>query len=103
MSPDGKSILVPSTNKSDDTNGLDVAVLLDAATGKEIRRFASHERWIRGASFTPDGVTLVTWDAKQPIRLWDAATGEKSKQYPLINPDTRGLGSAVRTIWPSLE
>jgi DNA-directed RNA polymerase specialized sigma24 family protein len=51
-----------------------------------------HEGWVAGAAFTPDGRTLVTWDAEQSVRLWDVATGEKRKQYRLLS---RGSGAAA--------
>jgi RNA polymerase sigma factor (sigma-70 family) len=79
MSGDGKRFVIAGTDQPQ------TAVIVDAVTGNEIRRLAGHDPWLTGAAFTPDGRTLVTWDAKQQVRLWDVATGETRKKYALID------------------
>ncbi len=48
------------------------------ATNQEVCRVPS-----RAASFgfTPDGKALVTWDANDGARLWDAATGKELRRF----------------------
>ena len=61
--------------------------LWDAKTGErlatfieeipsKIERFNRFGRVISGA-LTPDASTLVSWDIKQGIRLWDTKTGKR--------------------------
>jgi WD40 repeat protein len=50
FSPDGKSVLTGSVDKT--------ARLWDAATGKVIRAFTGHESHIYSVAFSPDGKVL---------------------------------------------
>ncbi len=91
VSPDGKWVVVPAAEKPAPDGGAKTCLLLDARTGKEIRRFADHKPPITGASFTPDGRTLVTWDGGLTVRLWDVATGARRKAYRLLAGGQGGL------------
>ena len=82
LSPDGKLLAARVKNPPGKPAAFTV-LLFDLASGKELHRLPGHEPWLVGAEFTPDGRTLVTWDDEQVVRLWDVATGEKSKQYSL--------------------
>lgn len=67
--------------------------LWDAATGKELRRFAAHEpnhnlvwrswqMWgLSGLAFTSDGDQLVSRGSDNMIRLWNAATGKRKREF----------------------
>lgn len=97
VSADGKSVVVvpPLTGTPGAKDaGPTVCLLLDVVTGKEIRRFGDHEGWVTGAAFTPDGATLVTWDADQMVRLWNVASGEKRTEYRLLGVGF-GAGLAI--------
>ncbi len=53
-----------------------VAVLWDAATGKELRRL-KHDRAVTALAFTPDGKRIASGASDNRIRLWDAADGKE--------------------------
>jgi WD40 repeat protein len=49
--------------------------LLDARTGKDMRRLGGHEKWPAGVAFSPCGNTLAT-ACSGLIRLWDLPAGK---------------------------
>jgi WD40 repeat protein/Flp pilus assembly protein TadD len=63
--PDGRRIVSGGWDKR--------ARLWDAATGRELRRFAGQEQAVRCAAFSPDGKVLAT--GADNLRLWDVETG----------------------------
>jgi hypothetical protein len=77
-------------------NGLRIATasqdgtvrVLDAATGKELHRFASG-RAARGLAFSPDGKTLALSQLGQGVSTWDIATGQRlqSNGYTNFSPE----------------
>jgi len=81
LSPDGKTLAM--TMRFEGT-----IRLVDAATGKEIRRLEGHARGFdatRSVDFAPDGKTLASVGMDGAIRLWDVATGkETQKLAPLL-------------------
>jgi WD40 repeat protein len=82
LAPDGKTLAM--TMRYEGT-----IRLVDASTGKEIRRFEGHGRGsgtrsVTRIDFSPDGKTLASVATDGTIRLWDVATGkETSKLAPL--------------------
>jgi RNA polymerase sigma factor (sigma-70 family) len=82
LAPDGK--IIAMTMRYEGT-----IRLVDAATGKEIRRLEGHGRGsgtrsVTRIDFSPDGKTLASVATDGTIRLWDVATGkETSKLAPL--------------------
>ena len=80
LTPDGKTLAITMRNEG-------TIRLVDAATGKEIRRLEGHARgnWTRSVDFAPDGKTLASVGTDGTIRLWDVATGkETQKLAPLL-------------------
>lgn len=55
--------------------------VLDAATGKEIRRFDGHDATIKALAFSPDGKMLAAADVEPVIRLWDIASGKELRRF----------------------
>jgi hypothetical protein len=49
--------------------------------GKERHTLMKVDEYLAGMSFTPDGRTLVIWDADRRVTVWDAATGKKLRQF----------------------
>jgi WD40 repeat protein len=78
FSPDGKTLAM---TESDDT-----FYLLDAMTGRILRRFSGHRPVVRGSkivsgveaiAFSPDGLLLASGATDQTVRLWQVATGKQ--------------------------
>jgi WD40 repeat protein len=69
--------------------------VFDVAGGRQVSRFDGHpaegEIQMTGLALSPDGRLLATCDYKR-IRLWDAATGEMKREFPMRG----GLASLVR-------
>jgi RNA polymerase sigma factor (sigma-70 family) len=65
FSPDGKMLL----------SGGDTIHLLDARTGRQVRRFPAHG----GVAFSPDGKTVACRGLDEVVRLWDTATGKEPR------------------------
>lgn len=82
FTPDGKTLAL---TLSDGSLGL-----LDAATGKERKRFRGPIAQTAAMAFTPEGKTLVTSShAPFPcIRLWDFETGKERQPLDRISPLT---------------
>ncbi len=67
LSPDGKLIAV--TGHEEDVR------LLDAASGRVVRRLRKEDTNATGLAFSPDGKTLAVVESEQTVQLWDTATG----------------------------
>src|SRR5262249_23305804 len=73
FSPDGKVLASRGTGPA--------VQLWNVTTGEQLHRpEGAHQGWVRSASFSPDGRTLVTasaWgEGEGTVRLWDAASGK---------------------------
>jgi WD40 repeat protein len=83
-SPDGKYIV---------SGGIDdkVAILWEASTGREIRRFIGHTNQINSVAFSPDGKFVLTGSGNDyleekderdfSVRLWDIFNGKEVKRF----------------------
>jgi hypothetical protein len=89
------------------TDGLRIATasqdgtvrLLDTATGKEIRRFASGHA-VRGVVFSPDGKTLALSQVGYGVSIWDVATGQRrqSNNYTNYAPEHLAFTPDSQTV-----
>jgi RNA polymerase sigma factor (sigma-70 family) len=85
----------------------------DAATGQELRSFLAHKDkapgWIGPTAvfvsgFTPDGRQIVSTGSDETLRLWDAASCEKIREFGkngavgsvTLSPDGKTLAGAVK-------
>jgi RNA polymerase sigma factor (sigma-70 family) len=59
--------------------------LVDAVSGKELRRLEGHAPWPFYAAFTPDGATLVSCGGDALARVWDLSAGRELRQIPFID------------------
>jgi WD40 repeat protein len=93
-SPDGKYLAVAAGSR---------ARLIDAATGKELRRAAGHQGPVLAAAFSPDRKVLATGGADRAVLLWDPATGRELRRleghcgsvtHLFFSPDGKHLASA---------
>jgi WD40 repeat protein len=82
LSPDGQFILTVARG------GASAATLWDAATGREVRRFAGPPQHVLCAAFSPDGTRLLTSGAGSQVRLWDSATGKELRSFRGGNEDS---------------
>jgi RNA polymerase sigma factor (sigma-70 family) len=79
FAPDGKSLVVGS----DDA----IVRLLDAETGKELRRFVGHTTdgdpfgpGVLGVSFAGAGRRIVSWAIDKTVRVWDTDSGRELRR-----------------------
>ena len=86
MSADDRLVLTASTDKT--------VRLLDAANGKEIRRFKGHTSYVRHAAISRDGHLGLTSGDDKTARLWDLRSG---KELHCFN-DQSDRGAAVALI-----
>jgi WD40 repeat protein len=99
FSPDGRYVLSVGGDKA--------AIIWDAATGKEIRRFSEGRDNVSCAIFSPDGRQVITGDTDS-IKIWDSVTGKELRtlkegaQSLVFSHDGRYLlsgGFGSITLW----
>jgi RNA polymerase sigma factor (sigma-70 family) len=75
FSPDSKLLLVGTEEPEN------AAVVVEIASGQEIRRFAGHKSGVAAAAFSPDGKLLATGGGDANVLLWDLA-GKRTGAAP---------------------
>lgn len=73
FSPDGKLVLSASFDNT--------AKLWHTATGRQLKTFNAHFRWVNAVSFTTDGKYGITAGDDKRLKLWDLTTGEEIRNY----------------------
>jgi WD40 repeat protein len=74
FSPDGQLLAAGVGGR--DWNQPGHIQLVDAATGRKVRRLGEYKRWVTAVAFSADGQTLATGSYDASPRLWDAASGK---------------------------
>jgi WD40 repeat protein len=90
FSPDGQHLAGGGGQQPGDV------VVLDAATGKEVRILKGHEMQIAAVTYAPDGKRLASLSLDNTVRVWDTATGQALRTLrlggkPSGETDARGL------------
>jgi RNA polymerase sigma factor (sigma-70 family) len=97
LSPDGRSLAGVDARSS--------VILLDSASGKEIRRLSHSDGSLSSLVFSPDGKILAIGGKDGDVRFWNVETGEETRRIDAhkkevtclaFSPDGRALlsGSA---------
>ncbi|MGL4550191.1 MAG: WD40 repeat domain-containing protein, partial [Gemmataceae bacterium] len=111
VSPDGRRVALGCAAPDRDKGA--AVCLLDANTGKLVRRLDRHEGGVAAVRFTSDGRRLVSCDA-EALRVWDVTDGTEVKAQKLdaslvtrlfLAPDGRRalLVSGADLLWWDLE
>jgi len=84
LSPDGK---VMASCAYSDYAADNTVHFSDVKTGKEISPAAGHEMSVIAVRLSPDGKTATSVSIDGTCRTWDAATGDQSTRFDLIDHD----------------
>ncbi|MBS1149271.1 MAG: High-affnity carbon uptake protein Hat/HatR [Myxococcaceae bacterium] len=68
--------------------------LVDAATGKPLRRLEGHDGAVHALAFSPDGKTLASGAADRRVTLWDVGTGRARAQLVAASDRVRAVAFA---------
>ncbi len=73
FSPDGRYLIIAENDKA--------VHLLDATTGRHLRRFSGNSTYVDGAHFSTDGRYLITEHWLDDNRLWDLQRGTLTQTF----------------------
>src|SRR5262249_55161944 len=57
------------------------AGLWNTLTGKEVRGFEGHDKWVQSVAFSADGRFVLTGSGDKTARLWAASTGRELQRF----------------------
>ncbi|HOW57487.1 MAG TPA: WD40 repeat domain-containing protein, partial [Smithellaceae bacterium] len=97
LSPDGKYVLSGAgayTSARVGDEGRDFALKLwDISTGREIKTFSGHTKYIKSVAFSPDGRYTLSSGGDDTLRLWEVST---ERQIQIIKESKENyLGRAI--------
>ncbi len=83
ISPDGRKIVRCGPKSPNSSSPLDPSIIqvIDVQTGKIEQSFNEPTGWVRAVAFGPRPGQITTVSAKQPVRVWDLATGQNLRSY----------------------
>jgi WD40 repeat protein len=73
------------------TGGDRVAVLWDAGSGREVRRFTGHAGLVAAVAFSADGRRVLTGSYDRTAALWDAGTGRRLQVFTDSKDEITGV------------
>ena len=76
FSPDNQKILSGSGDKT--------LRLWDVSSGKLLKSFLGHTKWVYSVAFSPDGLQIVSGSEDQSAKLWDDESGLCSELFMII-------------------
>lgn len=82
FSPDGKRCLIAAGTS---------LLLIDARSGKLLRRLAGHTGWVTAAVFSADGERILSGSDDRTARLWSTETGLPLKVFTGHEGGVRGV------------
>ncbi len=57
-------------------------VVVEVATGKEIKSLEGHSQWVRSVCFSPNGKIIASGAQDNTIKIWSAASGQEMESIP---------------------
>jgi WD40 repeat protein len=87
-SPDGRHLAGRGSQRRGDV------IVLDAATGKEVRTLRGHEMQLAALTYSPDGKRLASLSLDNTVRVWDTRAGETIRTLKLGGKPTGMVGSS---------
>ena len=88
MSPDGRNIALGCGN---------YVIIMNAESGKEVKRIEAHLDVIRSVRYSKDGTTLVSIADDKTLRLWDT-THYRSMVFKIPQKGTITFNNETDTI-----
>ncbi|MCC7206834.1 MAG: protein kinase [Anaerolineae bacterium] len=72
VGPDGRTVLTSVDER---------VIVLDAATGEQLRTFSGHHASISAIALSPDGRTALSGDFDGQLLLWDVQAGQEIRRF----------------------
>jgi len=70
--------------------------LWDVAAGRELQRFAGHDRQVTMVAFTPDGSDVISSSSDGTVRVWSVDDGIEMRRFTMQSD--RGRTIAIKSL-----